>query len=144
VRQREGKLHSAQDLEAKVEEKLERAARVRFYTIPILNADPDQTFPDPDLALLESDVKLRLMFYRSSRAPFLASTPPLRVSTAPNGSILILLNLMQIQVRIQRFILIWIRIQIPKIMRIRIRNPACCCHNLCNRKASEPDQDAAY
>jgi hypothetical protein len=33
VRQREGKLHSAQDLEAKVEEKLERAARVRFYTI---------------------------------------------------------------------------------------------------------------
>ncbi len=40
------------------------------FTTFLLSADPDPTFPDPDLAPHESDVNLRLVFQRSYRAPF--------------------------------------------------------------------------
>jgi hypothetical protein len=48
----------------------------------IYTADPDPTFhfdavPAPDPAPLKSDENLRPLVYRPSKAPFLASTPPL-------------------------------------------------------------------
>jgi hypothetical protein len=89
--------------------------------------------PDPDPGPYQSDANLRPLVKdskSSSRAPLWTSRPPLWVSTALDGSILSIwsfriLTLMRIWIRIQLFALFRIHIQLgPKIMRIRIRDPA--------------------
>jgi hypothetical protein len=59
--------------------------------------------------------------------PFLASTPPLRASTALHGSFfepVKLMNLTSIRIRILRFHSTRIWVQLPKIMPFQIPNPA--------------------
>ncbi len=76
--------------------------------------------------LLKSDANQILLVYRTCRAPFLASTPPLRLFMSLHGFILIHLSsqiLTLIRIRIQLFILMRIRIQLSKIVQIRIRIP---------------------
>ncbi len=106
--------------------------RSRFH----FNADPDPAFhfnADLDPAPHQCDANLRPLGYRPCRPPLSLHAPITSLhfecpwpSMAPFSEPRKLLNLdlMRIRIQIQLFTLMWIRIQFPKIMRIRIRNPA--------------------
>jgi hypothetical protein len=104
--------------------------QVQIAIFSLSNADP---YPDTIFHFNadQSYVNLRPLEYRPSMAsfwasmvPFWASMPPLWAFMALQSSVFEPLSILnfdfdQIRIRIQLYTLMWIRIQLPKIMRIR-------------------------